>query len=166
MPHAEFVHLRVHSAYSLSEGAIKIDQLVGLCRDGAMPAAAIADSGNLFGALEFAQAASAAGVQPIIGCQLALRPDSAAPAEGEGSNGSGASAPGPAHRMVTDQIVLLAQNEVGYRNLLKLVSKSFLETDAAQQPHIDYVDLDGRTDGLIALTGGPAGATPWRRRPC
>jgi DNA polymerase-3 subunit alpha len=157
MPHADFVHLRVHSAYSLSEGAIKVDQLVGLCRDGAMPAVAITDSGNLFGALEFAQAAASAGVQPIIGCQLALRPDSAAPIDGEGANGNGAALVAPAHRIVTDQIVLLAQNEAGYRNLLKLVSNSFLETDAAQQPHIDYADLDGRTEGLIALTGGPAG---------
>ena len=72
MPHADFVHLRVHSAYSLSEGAIKIKQLIGLCRREKMPAVAIADTGNLFGALEFALAAKDAGVQPIIACQLAI----------------------------------------------------------------------------------------------
>jgi DNA polymerase-3 subunit alpha len=72
MPHADFVHLRVHSAYSLSEGAIKIKQLIDLCRRQRMPAVAIADSGNLFGALEFALAAKDAGVQPIIACQLAI----------------------------------------------------------------------------------------------
>ena len=73
MPHADFVHLRIHSAYSLSEGAIKIKALVELAKRHGMPAVAITDSGNLFGALEFAQAAEAAGVQPIIGCQIALR---------------------------------------------------------------------------------------------
>lgn len=70
MSHADFVHLRVHSAYSLSEGALKIKQLVELCRRHAMPALAITDSGNLFGGLEFALAARDAGIQPIIGCQF------------------------------------------------------------------------------------------------
>ena len=74
MPHADFVHLRVHSAYSLSEGAIRIAELVDLCRRHAMPAVAVTDSGNLFGALEFASAAAAAGLQPIIGVQLAISP--------------------------------------------------------------------------------------------
>src|SRR5258706_406181 len=73
MTHADFVHLRVHSAYSLSEGALKVKELVKLCVGQAMPAVAIADTGNLFGALEFAGAAAEAGVQPIIGCQLGLR---------------------------------------------------------------------------------------------
>src|SRR3954464_6954916 len=77
MPLADFIHLRVHSAYSLSEGAIKIKQLVELCRRHAMPAVAITDTGNLFGAFQFAQAAAEAGIQPIIGCQLGLRRESA-----------------------------------------------------------------------------------------
>ena len=72
MTHADFVHLRIHSAYSLSEGAVKIKQLVELCRRHAMPAVAVADSGNLFGAFQFAQVAADAGVQPIIACQLGL----------------------------------------------------------------------------------------------
>ena len=72
MPLADFIHLRVHSAYSLSAGAIKIKELVGLCSAEAMPAVAITDSGNLFGALEFATACADAGVQPIIGCEIAL----------------------------------------------------------------------------------------------
>ena len=67
MPHAEFVHLRVHSAYSLSEGAIKVKDLIKLCKKEKMPAVAVTDTGNLFGALEFAQAAADEGVQPIIG---------------------------------------------------------------------------------------------------
>ena len=72
MPLADFVHLRTHSAYSLSSGAIKIKELVRLCRAEAMPAVAITDSGNLFGALEFATACAEAGVQPIIGIEIAL----------------------------------------------------------------------------------------------
>ena len=68
MPHADFVHLRVHSAYSLSEGAIKPDRIAALARDANMPAVAITDTANLFGALEFSQYCTAKGVQPIIGC--------------------------------------------------------------------------------------------------
>src|SRR5260370_28361031 len=79
MPHADFVHLRAHSAYSLSAGAIKVKELVGLCKKHGMPALAITDTGNLFGALEFAQAASEAGIQPIIGCELGLRRESDGP---------------------------------------------------------------------------------------
>ena len=70
MPHAEYVHLRAHTAYSLSEGAIKIPDLVELCVAEAMPAVAVTDAHNLFGALEFAMAAAARGVQPILGCQI------------------------------------------------------------------------------------------------
>src|ERR1700693_3383538 len=77
MPLAEFVHLRTHSAYSLSAGAIKVKELVQLCRSEAMPAVAITDSGNLFGALELATACAEAGIQPIIGCEIALAPGEA-----------------------------------------------------------------------------------------
>ena len=73
MPHADFVHLRVHSAYSLSEGAIKVKELIALCKAERMPAVAIADTGNVFGALEFSAAAAEAGVQPILGCQVWVR---------------------------------------------------------------------------------------------
>ncbi len=72
MPHADFVHLRVHSAYSLSEGAIKAEKIPVLAREAGMPAVAITDTANLFGALEFSQACAAKGIQPIIGCQIAL----------------------------------------------------------------------------------------------
>lgn len=74
MPHADFVHLRVHSAYSLSQGAIRIPELVALARGMEMPAVAITDTGNLFGGLEFSQYCSGKGVQPIIGCQIGLPP--------------------------------------------------------------------------------------------
>jgi len=70
---ADFIHLRVHTAYSLSAGAIKIKELVALCKTNKMPAVAITDTGNLFGALQFSMACAEAGVQPIIGCDLAIR---------------------------------------------------------------------------------------------
>jgi DNA polymerase-3 subunit alpha len=143
MSHADFVHLRVHSAYSLSEGAIKIDALAELCRQNAMPAVAVTDSGNLFGAMEVALALPEAGVQPIIGCQLAIRRE-----DGE-IHGSPSLPP--------DTLVLLVQSEIGYRNLLKLVSAAFLNSEPGEAPQIGLGDLEGVSDGLIALTGGPEG---------
>src|SRR5882762_404112 len=101
MPLANFIHLRVHSAYSLSAGAIKIKELVQLCRGEAMPAVAITDSGNLFGALEFATACAEAGVQPIIGSEIALAPNGGA-RSGRPSTGNG-------HAAEPDRIVLLVQ---------------------------------------------------------
>ncbi|MEE8445754.1 MAG: DNA polymerase III subunit alpha, partial [Alphaproteobacteria bacterium] len=142
MPHADFVHLRTHSAYSLSEGALKIADLVALCVRERMPAVAVCDTGNLFGALEFAQAAAEAGVQPIIGCQIALR------REGEARNGG---------ELPPDPIILLVQNQTGYQNLLKLVSNSYMETQGGEAPQVDLGDLATYGAGLIALTGGPAG---------
>ncbi len=143
MPHAGFVHLRVHSAYSLSEGALRLKDLVKTCRDQCMPAVAVTDSGNLFGALEFALTAEAAGIQPIIGCQIGLTVEDA-----QGRNGA---APAP------DQLVLLVQDETGYRNLMKLVSRAFLEGDPGLDPQVTLEELASQSDGLLALTGGPAG---------
>lgn len=145
MPHAGFVHLHVHSAYSLLEGAIKVPDLIELCHRHAMPAVAVTDSNNLFGALEFAFAAKAAGVQPIIGCQIGLRRAEAAPVGGTGV------------RPAPDPIVVLVQDEQGYRNLMKLVSRAFLETDPGELPQVGMADLEAFGAGLIALTGGLAG---------
>ena len=156
MPHADFVHLRVHSAYSLSEGAIKIDELVALCRSHAMPAVAVTDTTNLFGAMEFSLACAAAGVQPIIGCQLAIRRDPH-PGLKYGASAGGADARnGP--RLSPDVLVVLVQSEQGYRNLVKLVSRAFLESAASEAPQLALTDLEPHSEGLIALTGGPAGA--------
>jgi DNA polymerase-3 subunit alpha len=152
MTHADFVHLRVHSAYSLSEGAIKIDELIRLCDDHSMPAVAITDTGNLFGALEFALAAAKQGVQPIIGCQIAvIRED-----PDETFNGNG-SARANGLRDLTDVLVLLAQSDAGYRNLLKLVSHSYLNSDGGAAS-VELADIAALSDGLIALTGGADGA--------
>jgi DNA polymerase-3 subunit alpha len=147
MPHAEFVHLRVHTSYSLSEGAIKIPALVDLCKREGMPAVAVTDSGNLFGALEFAMAASAAGVQPIIGCQL--------PVLRSGEQAAGARAPGSLAR--TDALVLLVQNETGYRNLSKLASRAYLESETGE-PRASFAIVKECAEGLLALTGGADGA--------
>src|SRR6202166_1759504 len=115
MPLADFIHLRVHSAYSLSAGAIKIKELVQLCRSEAMPAVAITDSGNLFGALEFATSCAEAGIQPIIGIEIALAKNGNGERAQRLANGNGnAAEPG--------RIVLLVQSEAGYRNLMALTS--------------------------------------------
>ncbi|HEY4469859.1 MAG TPA: DNA polymerase III subunit alpha [Stellaceae bacterium] len=153
MPLADFIHLRVHSAYSLSAGAIKTKELVQLCRGEAMPAVAITDSGNLFGALEFATACAEAGIQPIIGCEIALAPN-AAGRNGRAANGNG-NGHGPASE--PDRIVLLVQSEAGYRNLLSLVSRAFLDGEAGGEPSIALADLAQESDGLICLAGGAGG---------
>ncbi len=142
---AGFVHLRLHTAYSLLEGALRIKALPDLCREAGMPALAMTDTGNLFGALEFSETVAGAGIQPIIGCSLKL--DGADPA----SNDPHAKRPEPA------AIALLVQNEEGWRNLSKLSSVSYLETDAAEEPHVGLDDLEASSAGLIALTGGPDG---------
>ncbi len=146
MPLADFVHLRVHSAYSLSAGAIRINELAGLCKAERMPAVAITDSGNLFGALEFATTLTAAGVQPIIGCEIALERSNAG-----ATNRLGRAAAEP------DRIVLLVQDETGYRNLLQLVTRSYLAGETPGEPAISGSDLTDAAKGLICLTGGTKG---------
>jgi len=146
MPLADFVHLRVHTAYSLSAGAIRTKELVELCKAERMPAVAVTDTGNLFGALEVATTCAAAGVQPIIGCEIALERNGAS----EGSLPTrGLSEP--------DRIVLLTQNEAGYRNLLDLVSRSYLAGEVPTEPGITHSDLAAAGEGLLCLTGGPRG---------
>ena len=138
MAHANFVHLRVHSSYSLSEGAIKADKIAALAREAAMPAVAIADSGNLFGALEFSQACATKGVQPIIGCQVAIaRPDGA--------------------RLPPDPVVLLAQDATGLANLQRLSSFGFLETEPGLKPQLPFERIAEHAEGIFLLTGGTLG---------
>ena len=139
-----FIHLRVHSAYSMAEGAIKVGKLAALSASNGMPAVALTDTRNLFGALEFSVECSKAGVQPIIGCQLSVRRDDA-------TTNPMARAPEP------DELVVLVQDAVGYGNLLKLVSKAFLETTSGETPQISWADVEAHSAGLIALTSGPAG---------
>ncbi len=136
MPHSDFVHLRAHSSYSLSEGAIKADKLAALALAERMPAVAVTDTANLFGALEFSQACANKGVQPIVGCQLNL-------VRGE--------------RLTPDPVVLLAQDEIGFANLQKLSSRGYLETEPGQKPQVSLDMLCGHAAGLILLTGGGNG---------
>ncbi|BBK37344.1 DNA-directed DNA polymerase [Allostella sp. ATCC 35155] len=140
MSHADFVHLRVHSAYSLSEGALKTKDLVKLCVKSAMPAVAVTDTGNLFGALEFASEAAASGVQPIVGCVFGVTRVAGRPSV----NGL---APPP------DRMVMLVQDETGYANLLRLVSRAFMESDGTREAQLSLSDLAGATDGLLAFVG-------------
>ena len=147
MPHADFVHLRVHSAYSLSEGALRVKDIVSLCQRHQMPAVGITDTNNLFGALEFSLAARSAGVQPVIGVQIGLRRTDTG---GNGRQMQGGFLP-------PDELVLLAQSETGYENILALVSRAFLESDSGEPPQIDIEDLAERNGDIIALTGGANG---------
>ena len=141
-----FVHLHVHSAYSLREGALSIETLAKLAKADAMPALAITDTNNLFGALEFSEKLAKSGVQPIIGAQTTVDFADAAPAFWRGVERDRARAP----------IVLLAQSEAGYRNLMRLVSALWLDLEDGDEPHIPFSALEG-SEGLIALTGGPSG---------
>src|SRR5262245_50626433 len=143
-----FVHLHVHSSYSLLEGALTITRLAELAKADHQPALALTDTDNMFGALEFSEKLAGSGVQPIVGCSLAIDFG-----DQDNSLRHGAVATPP----VRQRIVLLAAREAGYRSLMRLNSRAFLETPANEAPHIKLAWLDGEADGLIALTGGPGG---------
>jgi DNA polymerase-3 subunit alpha len=136
-----FIHLRCHTEYSLLEGAMPLKALVKATAAAGMPAVAVTDTNNLFAALEFSVTASGAGVQPIIGCQIALRFDPAAPGE---------------RPRAPAALVLLAQDEGGYMNLMKLNSCLYLR-ETAELPQVTMEDLAAHAAGLICLTGGAEG---------
>ena len=136
-----FIHLRTHTEYSLLEGAVRVKKLAGMCEAARMPAVAITDTNNMFAALEFSEYASGAGVQPIIGCQLDLEFDPSA-------KGEKIRMPAP--------LVLLAQNELGYENLMKLNSCAYLDK-GGDLVQITGAELSQYSEGLICLTGGPDG---------
>ena len=138
---ARFIHLRTHSEYSLLEGAIRLKKLPELCRKLNMPAVAVTDTNNMFAALEFSVAAQEAGVQPIIGCQVDLAYLTTPPGENPAP-------PAP--------VVLLAQDEPGYQNLMKLNSCLYLRGDG-HVPHVTLDELGRHHQGVICLTGGPNG---------
>ncbi len=135
-----FIHLHLHSAYSLSEGAIPVSRLKDLCLEAGMPAAAVTDTNNLFGALEVSTTLAGAGIQPIIGIEQAF-----AAADFSLPLARGARHPG---------LVLLAQSEAGYKNLLKLTSEAFLISADEEGACSALARLEGFSDGLICLTGG------------
>jgi DNA polymerase-3 subunit alpha len=139
-----FVHLHTHSAYSLAEGAIKADKLPALAKEAGMPALALTDTANMFGALEFSSYCAGKGVQPIIGCQLNLtraamddRPEQA--------------------RLNPDPLVVLAMNAQGLENVQRLSSHGFLRDDPSGRPTITLDLLRDHAEGVFLLTGGTAG---------
>jgi len=138
-----FIHLRVHSAYSLAEGAVTVKDLVKICQKHDMPAVAVTDSCNVFGALEFSVTAAGSGIQPIIGAVISMAR--------EEKNPLSTVLPPP------DSLVFLVQNEIGYKNLMSLVSEAYLKTPPGCLPQIPWESLKGRSDGLICLTAGVAG---------
>ena len=144
-----FVHLHVHSSYSLLEGALPIARLADLAKADRQPALALTDTDNMFGALEFSEKLAGVGIQPIIGCAIALD-------FGDQDHGA---RPAIAAAPLRDlpRIVLLAAREEGYRNLMRLNSRAFLDQPANEPPHLKLAWLEGACDGLIALTGGPGG---------
>ena len=136
-----FIHLRTHTEYSLLEGALRLKKLPGLCQQAEMPAIAVTDTNNMFSALEFSVTLSGAGIQPILGCQVDITFQQAEP-------GGKPKFPAP--------LVLLAQSEAGYENLMKLSSCLYLDK-GGQLPQVTLEELEERSDGLICLSGGPEG---------
>ncbi|HEY2068745.1 MAG TPA: DNA polymerase III subunit alpha [Rhizomicrobium sp.] len=141
---ASFVHLRVKSAYSLLEGALRAKELAKLAREYAMPAVAVTDSNNLFGVFEISETLAKEGVQPIVGALVSVELDDTPQI-------------GPGSRQKPPMLPLLVQSDVGYRNLSKLLSAAFLGAAPGDWPHVTAAQLAEHAEGLIALTGGPGG---------
>jgi len=141
MPHADFVHLHLHTQYSLLDGACQLDRLIAKAKEYKMPALAMTDHGNLFGAVDFYAQASKEGIKPIIGCELYMAPGSRferTPQDGqyEGAN----------------HITLLCRDLVGYKNLIKLVTAGYLE-GFYYKPRIDRELFAQHAQGLVVLSG-------------
>jgi len=126
----KFNHLKIHSQYSICEGAIKIENLKNFCKERKIPCLGLSDTSNLCGALEFAENISKVGTQPIIGTQINFRFED-----------------------TTGLLPLIALNEKGYKRIIELSSKSYLENDALSDPHLDIKELLTNTDGVVLLSG-------------
>ncbi|MEQ1493052.1 MAG: DNA polymerase III subunit alpha, partial [Terricaulis sp.] len=131
-----FIHLRARSAYSLLQSAVQVKSLAKLAAKYEMPALGLTDANNMFGALEFSEAAAELGIQPIVGVTLDVRGD-------DGLAGT---------------LVLIAQNNAGYSNLMVLSSAAFLEAESHDDPNVPFARVLQHAEGLIALTGGGDGA--------
>lgn len=147
MTEPKFIHLRVHTAYSLSEGAIKVSDLIHKLQEMNMPAVAMTDTGNMFGGKAISAYASEGGIKPILGCQFYLKnPDSDDILKSKG------------RALERDKLVLLVQNETGYQNIMKLMKRFYLDnTQNGDDPQLKYEDLQNLGEGLIALTAGYEG---------
>jgi DNA polymerase III subunit alpha len=139
--HADFVHLHVHSEYSLLDGAAQLEKLVGKAKDLRFPAIALTDHGNLFGSVDFYTSCAKAGVKPILGCELYVAPGSRFERSGQDGSYEGAS-----------HCTVLVRNRAGHANLMKLVSKAYLE-GFYYKPRVDRELLAQHADGLLVLSG-------------
>ena len=126
----KFNHLKIHTQYSICEGAIKIDNLKNFCKEKKIPCIGLSDTSNLFGALEFAENISKTGTQPIIGTQINFKFED-----------------------TIGLLPLIALSKKGYKKIIKLSSKSYLENDALTDPHLDIKELYNNTNGMIVLSG-------------
>src|SRR6185503_18371863 len=149
MSHADFVHLHLHSEYSLLDGACRLDKLVEKAHALKFPALSLTDHGVLYGAVDFYQAARKAGIKPILGCEVYVAPGSRLEKKSSGGGG----------RDVYNHLVLLAKDEQGYRNLVQLVTDAHLK-GFYYKPRIDKEILAERKEGLIALSGCLASEIP------
>jgi len=138
-----FVHLHVHSSYSLLEGALPVAKLAKLAKADKMPALALTDTNNLYGALEFSEKLAAEGIQPIVGLQLSV------------DFGDAERARQARKRLAA--IVLIAANAEGYANLLRLSTRALVDAATTGRPHLPFAEIERAAAGLIALTGGPDG---------
>ena len=139
-----FVHLHVHSSYSLLEGALTIVRLAELAKHDRQPALALTDTDNMFGALEFSEKLAGYGVQPIVGCAIAVDFGDVE------TRSTGVEQAFP-------RLILLAADENGYRTLMRLCSRAYLEATAQEPPHIKISWLGDANEGLLALSGGSGG---------
>ena len=146
MSNLDFVHLHVHSSYSLLEGALPIARLADLAKADKQAALALTDTDNMFGALEFSEKLAGSGIQPIIGCALAID-------FGDTDHGARNANAQPDR----SRIVLLATSDAAYRSLMRLSSRAFMDSAPNEPPRLKLEWLAGETDGIIALTGGPGG---------
>ena len=126
----KFNHLKIHTQYSICEGAIKIDNLKNFCKENKIPCLGLSDTSNLCGALEFAENISKVGTQPIVGTQIYFKFED-----------------------TIGLLPLIALNEKGYKRIIELSSRSYLENDALSDPHLDIRELLADTDGVILLSG-------------
>ncbi|HEX8166910.1 MAG TPA: DNA polymerase III subunit alpha [Beijerinckiaceae bacterium] len=139
-----FVHLHVHSSYSLLEGALKIGDLAKLAAADRQPALALTDTNNLFGALEFSEKLAEKGIQPIAGLQLSVQFEEIDPTVRNAPN-------------AVANVVLLARSQEGYGNLMRLASRAYFDGALGDPPRVAGAVLREHAAGLVALTGGPAG---------
>src|SRR5436853_327531 len=148
MSHADFVHLHLHTEYSLLDGACRLDRLMDKAHELKFRALSLTDHGVMYGAIDFYQQARAKGIKPIIGCEVYVAPGSRL--EKKSSSGG---------KDVYNHLVLLAKDETGYKNLVKLVSDAHLK-GYYYKPRIDKEILMQHKEGLLALSGCLASEIP------